>query len=605
MTEPLLTDEKRPIKSAGQARGRPRVRRLEAAVALAVLTLAAAPAMPQAPEAPRGPQTARGRSAAADRFRARVKAARALGKEAAQGRLLQFLEGIDPDFRPIPKDTQDNLKDPLAVLLFNKGVFPPSLDEALKALDARKADPQNGVPDQRSYLVGEGGQIPFSPATKDLDRSFRWVVARLKGADANVLFSAPAPAPAVGGFLQAIAWDDVNGVFNYYERLNPSTWAWRGNSRHALSAPTRGQGCFDCHVNGSLVMKELKFPWQNWHSMDGPVHDAVPDDSPLGKEALFVNKTGAEDLQVSVVQPGISRWGAARAAGMVGPSGDVRDTKALLRHLFESTSVNLTTSRVESRAALDKPLPLTFFLNKDILFDPAVGLKPPADFQAPKVDQALYQNALTAFRFALVSDGFQQPGETFFAFLTPEPAFEDLDVLRRLIGGNVITPKFAACVLMVDFPNPVFSPLRQRLSAYVPDAATVKGGQSDLPAKFADAVKAAAAGLPADSAEAQFLANWTLPDDQWRPTFEGRIKAYLTAVTPRLKTQEGVNDYVRLAESRRREFGARPLHEAFPLMLPVSNIPPNAPPLQMNADATVGPKPADTRSLTPSAKGGP
>jgi hypothetical protein len=534
------------------------------------------------------------RARESDAFAARSRLRREFLRSSAQSGLLQLLEGIDSNYRPIPDAAKDALKDPMAVLLFKRGTFPSTLAETLKALEIGNNDATSGVPGQRSFLIGEGGEVPFSPATNDLDRTLRYVVARFRGNDANVLLSTSAPAPDAG-FLQVIAWDAENGVFNYYERLTPTAWAWRGNSRHSLASPTRGRGCFDCHVNGSLVMKELEIPWQNWHSMVASIDDAVSSSSPLRTDPLFLNRSGGEDLEKLVIRPGISRWNAARTASMIDSAGQVRELPSLLRHLFETTTVNLGTSRTESSANLDKNLRLEFFLNKTALFD-VIGLDPPDNFQTPVIGRTLYQNALATFGFTLASGSFRQPGDTHFASLAPEAADEDLDVLARLLDANVMTPRFAACVLMIDFQNPVFSPIRQRLSAYVPPTATIQGGVSDLPTQFAAAVTAVAPGLPADSPERQFLDNWNLPEGQWQTEFDARIKRYLDSITPRLMAQAGVNAYFELAESRRREFARRPLHEPFDLMLPVTNIPANAPTLQMNVDGTVGPKPVASSS---------
>ena len=99
-----------------------------------------------------------------------------------------------------------------------------------------------------------------------------------------------------GGFLQILAWDGKKGAFNYYDVLDGPIWVWRGDSDHAMREPTRGKGCFKCHVNGNPNMKELKFPWNNWSSMVAPIADNVASpQSPLSAEPLFKNKQGSGD----------------------------------------------------------------------------------------------------------------------------------------------------------------------------------------------------------------------------------------------------------------------------------------------------------------------
>ena len=63
-----------------------------------------------------------------------------------------------------------------------------------------------------------------------------------------------------------------------------------------------------------------------------------------------------------------------------------------------------------------------------------------------------------------------------------------------MIAQGVITDHFALSVLLVDFPNPVYSPLRAGLWKYVPASALVKGSVSDLPEQTAQAIAAAAPG---------------------------------------------------------------------------------------------------------------
>lgn len=211
----------------------------------------------------------------------------------------------------------------------------------------------------------------------------------------------------------------------------------------------------------------------------------------------------------------------------------------------------------------------------------------------PEVRRDLYQTTLTNFDFRL-ADGpicntttFCLKGDTHFAFFVPVPSFGDTNTIRQLIARNVITAHFTLSVLMVDFPNPIYSAARSHLLRYVPATATLQNGKSDLPEKAAAAIVQAAATLPADSPESRFAANWALTPDQLRADANGRVKSYFDAVRGRLATQAGFDDYTRLAQSRRERFAATPLREQFPFMLPRTNIP--AASLHMNADGTVNP----------------
>src|SRR5688572_15800066 len=75
----------------------------------------------------------------------------------------QHIEG-DPKRRGVmtAADVKQLLNDPFAKLVLRKGTFPANLIELLAALDAGNGTP-DGVPEQSTFLVSEGGQIPFSP----------------------------------------------------------------------------------------------------------------------------------------------------------------------------------------------------------------------------------------------------------------------------------------------------------------------------------------------------------------------------------------------------------------------------------------------------------
>lgn len=270
--------------------------------------------------------------------------------------------------------------------------------------------------------------------------------------------------------------------------------------------------------------------------------------------------------------------------------GRLAEPLQLTRHLFETTTVNLVASDAQSRSisqATQVKLPLTFFVNADAFFD-QLGLEP--DIEIPAVAGEFYLKNIAAFEFKLKTDGFEQPGDTNFAFIVPEPAFEDTQVIVELLRRSILTPRFVACVLMVDFCNPLSSVSRQELLQYVPRDVRIQNGDSDLVSQFVTNVQTALgtpAGSVANSPQQQFVDHWQ-SGDNWKPTFERRIENYFVAIEQNLQSQRGYDAYVRLAESRRREFRRRPLSE-FDLTLPVTNIPNDAPALQMFEDASVGP----------------
>lgn len=99
-------------------------------------------------------------------------------------------------------------------------------------------------------------------------------------------------------------------------------------------------------------------------------------------------------------------------------------------------------------------------------------------------------------------------------------------------------------------------------------------------------LEAAAAEDPS-SPEAEFLVHWGADDSTWRDAAAGRISTFMAAVAERLADDAGLDDLMRLAESRRREFRRRPLSE-FGLTLPrLATVAPDAPLLLLKADGRV------------------
>jgi len=489
-------------------------------------------------------------------------------------------------------EAEQALCDPFAELLLKRGIFPLTLRALLAALNAAAGDPQ-GLPQQQVFLAADGGRIPWTPETAELNRLFRFVIIRLRDGDARLMVSASSVLDSETQFIQIIGWDLANRVYHFYERRG-GTWLWAGNSWHSLQDVTRGRGPFDSHVNGALVMKELRPPWNNWHSMDAHIPEAAlaPDD-PLRAEPLFLARDSAHRLENEVVEPGIRRWNTVRldAAITTDPNGDLilANIPQLLRQVLETTTVNLASSMQQSAGITNESeltLPPTFFLNTVALLD-TLGLAP--DIAPIRVPGRLYRAALARYDFALSDGTSRVPGDTFFAFLVPEPSLEDLDILAQLVRRRLLSERFAACLLMVDFPNPVCSARRARLMPYVP--ATIRAAATSgaaglggvLEASFVAAVEAAAE--PGSSA-AEFLAHWRLSATAWRPHFEARIADYFFRLSALARTEVGFDSWVQLAESRRRAFRKRPLAE-FRLTTPTTNIPPDAPPLEMVEDGTV------------------
>lgn len=509
--------------------------------------------------------------------------------ELQAGTVYRFVLGRDETPIPItPSEIAQTLHDPFALLVLGRGQLPLTLNELVEVLSSPGGDAED-LREQRAFVVADGGQIPWTPETADLERSFRFLIARGRPNGLPTLFmSTSAAFGSEETFLQVVGWDPEAGAYQFYDRRQ-GAWVWAGSSWDALEPASRGKGPFDSHVNGALNMKELKAPWINWHSMAARIQDDVlaPDD-PLRHETLWQDRQPAQRLENEIIRPGIERWNEARFR-LRQSGGHLKRLPEFFRQVLETSTVNLVSSPHESRGlASGKPmtLPLTFLLNADALID-ELGLDPGIQ-DVPALDGGIYLQCLQRYDVGLTDGKHRLPGDTHFAFVVPEPAFEDLLVFRKLRALGVLPAKLAASLMMVDFCNPVSSPRRSALLRYVPEEAAVRA-DSDFPRVFVERVNQAAAALEPGSPEREFLDNWLLPADEWKGVFEARLMRYFEALKSRLQSLAGFAPLFELAESRRREFRRRRLAE-FRLTTPITNIPEEAPLLELAPDASVRPK---------------
>lgn len=504
-------------------------------------------------------------------------------KGAKQGSVVRFVVGEDTQpHQMTPAEMAAELGDPFATLLLNKGTFPTTGQQILDAIDAKVgANDPLGSKSQMSFVVGEGSQVPLPDATPSTNGGMRFLVSRGSGPDGPDLIISTADPN--GTFVEVMAWDAKNKGFNYYRSVGgKGRWAFAGNSRHALSEPTRDKGPFEAHPSGNLIMKELKFPWVHWHSVAVDIlADAFPQGDPRRTHRWFTKKLGAETCELAVVIPSITRWTAARFDKAIAANGKVEDPARFVEQIVTSATVNLASSRSESRAAGAVDLPPSFFADVDG-FD-RVGLPAPPQFV---VSRAIYKKSLQTFDFRLDSgDGFVQPGDTHFAFVVPERAFEDVETLGQAIDRGLITRRLGAALLMVDFPNPVFSPRRASLLKHAPPAATITNGKSTYSEEMAQAIIAAAAATPAGSPEKEFADRWKKAADLPGP-LGAELQKYYDAIGKKLETQTGFDAFVTLAESHRNRMeDETPLVE-FPMLFATTSIPKKRR-RKMRSDATV------------------
>lgn len=491
----------------------------------------------------------------------------------------QFVLGLDNAPRLMSADDMAaSLNDPLATKLLRAGIFPNTAGELLHALE--QVDPGGPLSRQQFFLVGEGSQLPADEL--QAERNMRFLIACGAGQfGAEVVISSFHPEE---GMIEVAAWDAVEGGYNFYRTMPDSNaWMFAGNSRHALTEPTRGQGPFESHVNGNLLMKELKTPWVNWDSPFANIPRTSLKAQGLDSHPWMdrLEPGGGYALQDQTVQPSIVRWTAARIAAIKGGSSSETPVR-MLEQLTSTMTVNLVSSfksaAPEADGASTIDLPSTFFVDADLLA--TVGLPGPPRLS---VSSSLYIEVLGELGVRLEDGGaFSQSTDTHFAFVVPERAFEDVETIRQATAAGLLTTRLVACLGLVDFPNPVFSRRRGALTKYAVQTQWTGDGATFSQA-IADAIIASPEASTSGTAEGLFAANWAVGED-FVATFSAELTAYYSRLTTILATKSGVRDVYSLADSRRRLVEALPIFESR-LLFPVSNTHERR--LEMIADATV------------------
>jgi hypothetical protein len=483
-------------------------------------------------------------------------------------------------------EANELLQDPFAQFLLLRGEFPTTGTDLLTRLDASiGADHPLVGASQRSFVVSEGSQVLRDQGGA---ANVRFVVTRgaqsPDGSDLIISVSGPDSSS-----VEVMAWDPVNRGFNFYRTAAADgAWVWAGNSRHALEAPTRGLGPFEAHPSGTFLMKELKRPWVHWHSPDAVMdqRDFNAGD-PRAEHEWFSQKRGAYELEESVAKPAVARWNRERVE-KIAASGTLENPGPIFEQIVGAPpdrlprpTVNLTSSITRWSQALDGvdvELPPTFFVDVDSLSG-LLGLPRPP-LLSVSGDQ--YVRTARAEGIRLTDGSFDEIRDNHFAFVVPERAFEDVDLLSQLLARNLlVTPRLALCLLLVDFVNPVFSDERASLLEHIEDfahdavdAATYGTALGDHIASRTDS------GSPAST---RFAELWALPEDQLQAGATEQLGAYYDALQGRVNTDGGFRDYLRLACSRRAAHEDLLIHE-FPLVLPQSDVGPN---LRMHADGGV------------------
>jgi hypothetical protein len=479
-----------------------------------------------------------------------------------QDSLVRFVVGSGEPPTPLSPEDIGQLRDPLAEGPFASGSFPRTAQGVLDTIDQTIPDAAP-ADSQASFIVGEGSQLPAENRRAGM-RTF--LVTRTHEANAGPEIIVSAQTPEGEDLIEVMAWDDSAGGFNYYQTTPGQPWLLAGNSADALRPGSAGAGPFESHPSGNAIMKELRLPWVHWKSFRAPIPPAVAPQ--IAAHPWFKDAIGAETLE-GQIQDSARRWNRLRLSRAV-TDGLVLDAPRLLQSLFATPTVNLISADIEWSKVMRGDVesftaPIAFFLNAHCL-QGICGLKLPEPDQL-QVQSVAYRDALAEQEITLREDGeplIPAPSDTHFAFLVPEPAFEDTELLALAAPkqdnpdeGTLLSRRLIGCALMVDFPNPVLSERRAALAAHVTD---------DLPAdafssRLGDVIAGSLQAGQEDTPEAEFAELWTAGEEGWKDLAQERINSYGEAIESLLARPDGAKQVFRLAQSRREQVSQMPIHK--------------------------------------------
>ncbi|CAI2165411.1 2313_t:CDS:2 [Funneliformis geosporum] len=471
----------------------------------------------------------------------------------------RFVHGLNSEPIPVNKDDLEIFDDHFGkklVELWNGNLPIEKIFTLRQLLNITLSDTK-----QKSFVVADGAHISWSQATKDINRQLRFLITCQTNKDQkqpiDLIFVVSSPVlDSDELFLQVAAWSNTHRAFNFYQRNNKNEWWWLGNSWHALKDPTRGKGPFDGHVNVELE---------------------------------------------HIVKDAVSEWNTIRLDNATDQTSlNVNNVTEFMRQVIDNTTYNIIAIDKEYSTIMSQDIliiPSSFFINIDMINQLSDYIDP--DLSPIKVNADMYLNSIKKYQVCLKDDDkVIEQGDGMFAFPVPEPAFEDTSLLSTLLNRRImnkvevpalLSPKFILCLLMTDFCNPLDSKCRFRLMKYIPDTAHYNNNTKsyDLVENIVKNIKSGAIKSSKDCVETVFLFYWNLTDEALKKNCKEIIEQYFANLQMNLQKQDGVDDLIQLANSRRRMFRRKPLSE-FDLTFPTyNNIASDALSLEMTPQGTV------------------
>jgi hypothetical protein len=360
--------------------------------------------------------------------------------------------------------------------------------------------------------------------------------------------------------LEVLAWDEVNGVYNFYkldrEGAPNQVWKLAATSRNVdtISPQQRAGTCLACHASGVPVMKELRFPWNNWHSGQSRIDYLQQTTAPERRWPVVANPHFSpstfflgEDFEKSI-SAAIGRSNSRRFEQLIIKQTDrkltVADARRVLRPLFETTEVNLVSAGQQSGLhplsgttqvgpSQTIKIPNSFFLMSSVLG--SAGVNEANEFQSVAIVQPTDYRALIENSGVRITSGLtgRIRGDTHFSWFTPEQGFVASNWIATLIENGVVSKAFVAAVAAADLETPVFSKERAMLLKFVPASFTAIPGEQHPDTLTRAIITALETSAPAPgSVAAQFLATLKATDPV--AVVRSRVEEYKNRIAQRL-----------------------------------------------------------------------
>ncbi len=335
--------------------------------------------------------------------------------------------------------------------------------------------------------------------------------------------------------IEAIAWDQNKGMYNFYELIAQTgkiQWFYRGDSQTALDdnrylflnpPPGKkkfgsGMRCSACHVSGGPIMKELAAPHNDWWTTARPL--PLGNNKPSPAVANYLSRIMDASTFSQSIEIGINRLEASESYQQAKTARSLREQ---LRPVFCTTEINIASDLKESSSANDQIIiPSAYFLS------PWLGSAP------LRLAKRLYVEQLEQNQMQFPETNQKDADH---AWLSLVKSHTDNIAIRSLISQNLISEAWVKALMAVDLNNPTLSLGRCQLLKLLPE-----NYSSDWQELFLNNLKASS--LPFAS---ELWQNLSTPMD-----YEGLVSTYVDKISDLLGTNTGANHlFTKLIQDRK------------------------------------------------------